>query len=345
MVRMGANADLRALLRACKDEPDDDAPRLVLADWLEEHGDEERARYIRVQVRDQSNVLDPRPPVPAWLGQWGDWAGEAGSTPGGYQYDRASFLRGLLHISSQERFPAELGRLLTPPFDWTWVGSLSGACWSSTADFTPLLRSAQVHELSSLSIMGDGRIKDLAEQFASSQPLPNLTALDLSDVDLTDHGLVTLCRTPLPRLRSLGLDKNRITAKGVRVIADHPQFSRLRQLDLSMNPIGNGGAKLLADGWYRSTLRRLDLAGCHIEDSGMLRLASEEQLPNLERLFLYGNRITDRGVKALRDLPRRRLLTIALGRNPRISSACQDELRRAFGESLWLTIGGNEVPA
>jgi uncharacterized protein (TIGR02996 family) len=30
--------------------PDDDTPRLVLADWLEENGDPERAEFIRVQI-------------------------------------------------------------------------------------------------------------------------------------------------------------------------------------------------------------------------------------------------------------------------------------------------------
>src|SRR5436190_6940350 len=32
------------------ENPDDDTPRLVFADWLEENGDPERAGFIRVQV-------------------------------------------------------------------------------------------------------------------------------------------------------------------------------------------------------------------------------------------------------------------------------------------------------
>src|SRR5262249_52273565 len=39
------------LIRAIEAEPDDDLPRLVFADWLEEHGDEARARFIRLQCR------------------------------------------------------------------------------------------------------------------------------------------------------------------------------------------------------------------------------------------------------------------------------------------------------
>lgn len=38
------------LLRKVLEDPADDMPRLVLADWLEEHGEEERAEFIRVQV-------------------------------------------------------------------------------------------------------------------------------------------------------------------------------------------------------------------------------------------------------------------------------------------------------
>ena len=39
-----------ALLRAICADPDDDTPRLVVADWLEEHGDADRAAFIRIQV-------------------------------------------------------------------------------------------------------------------------------------------------------------------------------------------------------------------------------------------------------------------------------------------------------
>jgi uncharacterized protein (TIGR02996 family) len=39
-----------ALLRAVCEFPDDDTPRLVFADWLQEHGDEERAEFIRLQI-------------------------------------------------------------------------------------------------------------------------------------------------------------------------------------------------------------------------------------------------------------------------------------------------------
>ena len=40
-----------AFLDAIREAPDDDTPRLIFADWLDEHGDGDRAAFIRTQVR------------------------------------------------------------------------------------------------------------------------------------------------------------------------------------------------------------------------------------------------------------------------------------------------------
>lgn len=42
--------DEQALLAAILTEPDEDTPRLVYADWLQEYGNENRAQFIRLQV-------------------------------------------------------------------------------------------------------------------------------------------------------------------------------------------------------------------------------------------------------------------------------------------------------
>lgn len=56
-------SDAAALLAAIRAAPDDDAPRLIYADWLEEHGQPERAEFIRVQcelARNDSPTLRQR---------------------------------------------------------------------------------------------------------------------------------------------------------------------------------------------------------------------------------------------------------------------------------------------
>ncbi|HZY88144.1 MAG TPA: TIGR02996 domain-containing protein, partial [Gemmataceae bacterium] len=40
-----------AFFDAIRESPDDDAPRLIFADWLDDHGDPDRAAFIRAQVR------------------------------------------------------------------------------------------------------------------------------------------------------------------------------------------------------------------------------------------------------------------------------------------------------
>ena len=40
-----------AFLRTILASPEDDAPRLVYADWLDENGDPDRAEFIRLQIR------------------------------------------------------------------------------------------------------------------------------------------------------------------------------------------------------------------------------------------------------------------------------------------------------
>lgn len=43
--------DREAFLKKIIDYPEDDTPRLVYADWLDEHGEPERAEFIRAQIK------------------------------------------------------------------------------------------------------------------------------------------------------------------------------------------------------------------------------------------------------------------------------------------------------
>ncbi len=59
-------SDQAALLRAILDQPDEAVHRLVYADWLEEHGDEARAEFIRAQCR-MARFYDPDDPFRAGM--------------------------------------------------------------------------------------------------------------------------------------------------------------------------------------------------------------------------------------------------------------------------------------
>lgn len=50
----------RDFMRAICERPDDDAPRLIFADWLREQGEDERAEYIRLAIEyDRGRSLTP----------------------------------------------------------------------------------------------------------------------------------------------------------------------------------------------------------------------------------------------------------------------------------------------
>jgi uncharacterized protein (TIGR02996 family) len=51
-----------ALLRAIRESPADDGPRLIYADWLDENGQPDRAEFIRLQVR----LVDMDEDDPQW---------------------------------------------------------------------------------------------------------------------------------------------------------------------------------------------------------------------------------------------------------------------------------------
>jgi uncharacterized protein (TIGR02996 family) len=48
-----------ALLKAVCDHPGDDIPRLVFADWLQEHGEDKRADFIRLQIQFDRGTFQP----------------------------------------------------------------------------------------------------------------------------------------------------------------------------------------------------------------------------------------------------------------------------------------------
>jgi uncharacterized protein (TIGR02996 family) len=62
-------ADELAFLAAVHERPGDDAPRLVYADWLEEHGEVEYAEFIRWQMQHPAEMKIPRPSAKT-LAKW-----------------------------------------------------------------------------------------------------------------------------------------------------------------------------------------------------------------------------------------------------------------------------------
>jgi uncharacterized protein (TIGR02996 family) len=231
--------EIRVFLQEIKSNPDDDTPRLVLADWLQEHGDPleaARGEMLRIQVLlQQLHSSDPRQAAlrrrqsELFREHFDFWVGPLA--------DHASwrFERGLLHLEA--RAPKLLRReatALTTPEVCDWVEALK---------------------------LEDLRPRHLP-RLARSPFLPHIHTLDLADNRLTAEGFPAFASTPnLSGLKTLFLDGNRIGAAGVQALAASPHLAGLTALDLTANRMGNEGALSLADSPHLNSLTSLWVRG------------------------------------------------------------------------------------
>src|SRR5213592_2553115 len=103
-------SDRDALLEAVFARPADDAPRLVYADWLDEHGEPAQAAFIRAQVelaRTDPNTDEHDRVAERLYALWDDLLGELGPVAAG---------AGLLMSDYRRGFPATPIHLLVSTF-------------------------------------------------------------------------------------------------------------------------------------------------------------------------------------------------------------------------------------
>jgi uncharacterized protein (TIGR02996 family) len=242
-----ASEQLLVFLREIRRRPDDDTPRLILADWLQDQGDPRGELLHHQLVRSRLPAGDPRCEdllrleraliarhVWAWLGPLVDLAG------------RWDFHRGLI------RLEARAERLLAEP----WGAS---AC----EDVLVWVEELRLH---------DARPQHLA-RLAHSPLLGWLSTLDLTDNRIADAGLARLLASPfLGTLAVLRLAGNRIGGRGAADLAGCAALARLEVLDLAGNRIGDAGAAALAASANLGGLRTLVVSGNGLGPQGLTPL-------------------------------------------------------------------------
>lgn len=242
-------SDRAAFLRAIAEQPDDDLPRLVYADWLDEHGEPERAEFIRVQCE-----LAARPGSPpgrraellaregellrahghAWSTQWDGlrgvaWEGfERGFVATFYVSDVAEFV-----TSSEQALRAvPIGRLFLRS--------------ARASDLRTLVGSPVMAHLPAVSVGGCKFGNAGAEVIATAPGASRLRRLSLTRNQIGDRGAQALAESPhLAGLRSLDLVGNRIGDTGAEALAAAANWAELEHLDVALNRIGRDGKSLL----------------------------------------------------------------------------------------------------
>jgi uncharacterized protein (TIGR02996 family) len=264
--------DDEAFLRAVIDNPDDDLPRLVYADYLDEHGDPERAELIRIQCElARVPPEDQRRRKRLWDREWEllgayreQWAGPLAEFADPYGY-RRGFVESI---------------------------TLSAAAFLHHAD--TIWRLAPVR-----NVTLDDAWEEM-DRLAASPHLARLRTLTLDENSLSDGDVHRLADSPhLANLTRLDLRSNRFRVAAVEALAASPHLARLSSLDLGDNEINSAGADALSRSPFLNHLEELSLEMGNVGQAGVEALAFGEGLPALTMLDLSVNPVGSRGVRAL----------------------------------------------
>jgi uncharacterized protein (TIGR02996 family) len=268
--------ELLALLDAVKDHPDDDTPRLVLADWLDEQDDPldaERATFIR---KDIARACQPRHRTPAEVREIAElmprWLGPVANLA-----DSATLVRGLpvLFVGGPRLLKPDAPKLLACEafafVQFIHMDDAGGPRMEAMAAL-PEFRFVPGLYLHPFSAFG----ADSAARFFASPNVTGLRQIEFRSVKPGAVGMESLAKNPaLARLRKLVLAHNKLVDKAVAALAEAKHLTNLTHLDLSDNNIGDKGAKALA---------------------------ASAAFPSLRELSLHENpRLTDAGKQLLRD--------------------------------------------
>jgi uncharacterized protein (TIGR02996 family) len=327
-------SDHDALLAAICANPREDTPRLVFADWLEEHGQAERAAFIRTDVAmahhdewDAERIrwealLTPAnllaqpwfavvfPPLPRGL----TWFG--------YASTRRGFPRGLEvrypEVGVRElpdlltRHPVEVVAFLHHSPDLRQVVKVRGldrvralafgAPHYSTRHLEPILGGV-LGELKGLTFWNDALRTDAVVSLFASPFVTRLTELRFSRTGAAAGRAILdgLRDAELPRLRVLELRGSLPGTDGVQMLAARRIPESVRSLDLAANQLSSERIQLLAGRAELANLKSLILAGNPLGNAGATTLFTSPHLAGLKVLDLSYCQVGDEALRALLD--------------------------------------------
>ncbi|MBN9122093.1 MAG: TIGR02996 domain-containing protein [Planctomycetes bacterium] len=264
--------EAEAFLQRIRAYPDDDAQRLILADWLDEEGDP-RGRFIRVQL-----ALAELPPD--------------------------ATARRDLQIQERELLTAHRDAWLAPfrglatgcEFRRGFVDELKVEARQFLRHADTIFAAAPVRHV---------HLLDVSESLPAVMQVPYLGRLAALTVH-AQHTGEPLARAVarsehLAGLKRLTLTRNRLGDDAAEQLARSPHLTNLEELDLSENEIGEAGARALAASSHLGKVCRLELRDNRFGPVGAEAVAGSDRLASLYRLGLAHN---DVGLPRLLSLGR-----------------------------------------
>lgn len=347
--------DRKALMAAIIANPDEDTPRLALADWLQEHGDthdQARAEFIRLQIE------------AAQLPEGGAARKVLDASAKKLEKKHfAAWIAPLLTFDKTRTVADEVGRpFLRGLYQFVLIGSPQLLHKDSQPLIADALAAIGVEELLAGTTK---RIKELAscpairwvarfsyagaddaalEAFATSPNFTHLSGLELGESTATDVGLKAFAKTSgMTRLTSLGIasgggdtkPRGKYTVAGILALLHSERFPLLISLDLENDqPVKFDWKTFFAD----TSLKRLN---CLRLRSGepVATLAACRHLTNVREIRINSGVITDDDANTLlansafAKLTKLYMYGTNWGR-PRLSKPVEKRLRDRFGKTV-----------
>jgi uncharacterized protein (TIGR02996 family) len=308
-------SDEAAFLSAIRSNPDDDLPRLVYADWLDETGDPARAEFIRTQI--ELAKLPDHDPRYRGLEDREHEAGWFVERTGVREWEwRRGFLRQVTADVSG------IDVLSTQPVEQLNLCSVGATITEEEWRLFSLHGFRNGERLHTLDTTASSMTSFETTQWVSAQTLPQLRDLRVSAhrdlgtfgrglstlayrhrlqaVSITPQGLGTpprheplevrslsdaLAQAPISRL---AIPDTNLTSNGLRTLLTAPFAGMLKHLDISDNPIAPDAYRAFQQCHPNMRLDKLDVSGTPLAGISLEPLLNARSLQSLTKLEMNG---------------------------------------------------------
>ncbi|MFT3708564.1 MAG: TIGR02996 domain-containing protein [Archangium sp.] len=307
----------QAMWDAIMAEPENDAPRLVYADALQQRG-EPLGEFIAVQchpdfARTPALIARSRQLYEANVARW---TAEVGISDVNLSFDR-----GLPHLVRVPFTREALAIVERVPVRWVRVHALYGPAPDEAIAITRVIAGdARLARVSTISTWGD----DACAQLLIESPHFVASRLIVEPGGCTDRFASALAGMSLPRLEKLSFGGNRSTLGDAGIAAISSSALKLRVLGLSHLPVTGRALEALAE--TKLPLEGLGITFAGDVNAGLHHFAASATFARLSTLTLACGQVDDRAFAALVGRTDAALTDLDVSLN-KLSSASIDALR------------------